>query len=215
MKNKSILLLCLLVWGACKNSNRASIKTDFPIAFIKKQAKSRVPSMNMEEVVLEKLVPIDSIFFKKWIAGQKVNDISDFTIEFNRYYRYYFFDFQDTEKVFLFTILEDDEVGYNNLFHFMFDKDKKKIAQVNLISQTGSDGGISDVDFLSYNSPHILIRTTVTKEEEDITDGVLQNYDSVITKIEFLLPKTVYSILDSYHFRDTISNSNPIFKNEK
>ncbi|MBK9737145.1 MAG: hypothetical protein IPO92_20205 [Saprospiraceae bacterium] len=37
--------------------------------------------------------------------------------------------------------IHDDEVGYDNLFHFTFDKEKNKIVQADFVSQTGGDGG--------------------------------------------------------------------------
>lgn len=133
-----------------------------------------------------------------------VNNV-DFKIQFDEYSRYYFFDFKDLDKKFLFSIIHNGEVGFNNLFHFTFDKEKNKIVQVDYISETGCDGGYINVDILNYNkNGDILYLTSISRFYDYFDNGYACQYDSTKFKIEFNLPTTKYYKTDSLSRLDTI-----------
>lgn len=182
-------------------SNKIDI---FPIEYIRQVSHVRNYHYNMDSLDLSKLKPIDTTFFKKWFDNVLVYNV-DFKIQFDNYSRYYFFDFKDQDKKFLFSIIHNDEVGFDNLFHFTFDKEKNKIVQVDYISQTGCDGGYTNVDILNYNkNGDILYLTSISTFDEDFDKGYTRQYDSTIIKIEFNLSTTKYLKTDSLSRLDTI-----------
>jgi hypothetical protein len=176
----------------------------FPIDFIRQVSLDRKNHYNLDSLDLSKLKAIDTNFFKKWFDNVSVNNV-DFKIQFDSYSHYYFFDFRDQDKKFLFSIIHDDEVGYYNLFHFTFDKEKDKLVQVDYVAQTGGDGGHGNVDILNYNKTgDILYLTSISTFGEDFDKGYTRQFDSTTNKIEFDLPKTKYKIIDSLSRLDTI-----------
>gem|GEM_PF-4098577 len=186
-----------------ENSTRGKTE-NFPIEYITKVAPKRQLFYNLDLIAYSNLKPIDSIFFKKWFNNLSTHN-TKFKIEFDKYSRYYFFDYQDFNNKFLFSILHNDEVGYDNLFHFTFDKEKKQFVQVDFIAQTGGDGGDSNVDRLQYNKDgDILTMTSISITTQDMDNGYLKEYDSTLTKIAFDLPITTYKQLHTFSKTDTI-----------
>ena len=176
----------------------------FPIDYVRQVSSDRQAHYNLDSLDLSKLKSIDTMFFKKWFDNISVNNI-DFKIQFDNYSRYFFFDYKDLDKKFLFSIIHDDEVGYDNLFHFTFDKEKSKIVQVDYIAQTGGDGGHGNIDILDYNkSGDLLTLTSISTFDEDFDKGYTRQYDSTINKIEFNLQTTRYIKIDSLSRLDTI-----------
>jgi len=208
---QTILFLLLSVLTACSNTgqNEALPSTDsvqeFPTDFIKKVCSERKDEFRLVNVDFKKLNPIDSSFYKKWFDNKKVNNVKDFILTFDKYTSYYFYDFKDLDKKLLFSIINDDEIGYYHLFHFTFDKEKKQFTQIDYIGQTGGDGGDYNEDNFKFNSNgDILILTSISTYDEDFDGGYTQQYDSTVTQIEFDLLKTKYSKLDNLNRTDTI-----------
>jgi hypothetical protein len=204
----TLLLFILTSCTAKKQTNEKTteVSSIFPIEYIAQVAPKRQLSYNLGSKDYPNLKRIDSLFFKKWFNNLAANN-TKFKIEFDEYSRYYFFDYQDFDKKFLFSILHNDEVGYNNLFHFTFDKEKKKIVQVDFIAQTGSDGGDSNADVLQYNKEgDMLMMTSISTSSQDVENGYVREYDSTLTKIEFDLPITKYKQLYIFSKTDTIQH---------
>ncbi len=212
MKTKAVIFtLTILILISCTNrqekteSSTSTNEVDtFPIDFIRQVSLDRKYHYNIDSLDISKLKTIDTTFFKKWFDNVSINNV-DFKIQFDNYSRYYFFDFKDLDKKFLFSIIHKDEVGYNNLFHFTFDKTKNKIIQADYVSQTGGDGGHGNVDILNYNKiGDMLYLTSISTFDEDFDKGYTRQFDSTICKIEFNLPATKYIKTDSLSRLDTI-----------
>jgi hypothetical protein len=201
-----VLTSCSIRQEKTESSSSTNLVDTLPIDFIRQVSLNRKYHYNLDSLDLSNLKLIDSTFFKKWFDNVSVvsaNNV-DFKIQFNNYSRYYFFDFKDQDRKFLFSIIHDDEVGYYNLFHFTFDK-TKKYFQADYVSQTGCDGGHCNVDILNYNKTgDILYLTSISKFDEDFDKGYICQYDTTITKIEFNLPTTKYLKTDSLSRLDTI-----------
>ena len=206
-----ILVFIIFISYSCssdrsQNTNAiASSDVDtFPIDFIKQNSIERRMHYNMDSVHLNKLVLIDSVFFKKCFANRKL-DNSDFTIVFDPFSRYYFFDFKEFETKILFSIIHNDEVGYDNLYHFVFDNKNRKIIQSDFISSNGGDGGQSNLDILDFNQSGDLLKlTSVFIEDIDFDKGYTRHYDSTVSNIEFGLDNTKIIKVDSVTRVDTI-----------
>lgn len=183
-----------------------SVET-FPIETIKKVCLERKAHYNLDSLNLFKLKTIDSAFFKKWFDKREISNLKNINITFDKFSRYYFFDFKDFNKLFLFTIIHNDEIGYNYLYHFTFDKEKKKIIQIDLIAQSGGDGGENCNEILNYSQNGLKLRlTSISTYDEDFDKGYTRQFDSTITDIDFNDRKTVYKKLTAVLRQDTIWN---------
>lgn len=201
------LLSCTNKDAKQENSTRLDPVETFPIETIKRVCFERKAHYNLDSLNLSRLKTIDSTFFKKWFDNKKVSNIENTNIKFDRYSRYYFFDFKDLDKLFLFSIVYDDEIGYNSLYHFTFDKEKKEIIQIDLIAQTGGDGGEGNKDILNFNQKgDKLVRTSISTYDEDFDKGYTRQSDSTTTDIEFNFKKTKFKKINSTSKLDTIWN---------
>lgn len=175
--------------------------TTFPIKVVEHKSIPRERHYNLDSIRLVRLKVIDSNFFKQWFDKKPVSNFPNVYLKFDAYSRYYFFDHKNLDSLFLFSLLHNDEIGYNNLYHFTFDKNTKRFVQIDLIAQTGGDGGQSNMDILHYNKlGDELIITSIFTEEDDHTI----TFDSTITKVKFN-SSTVYTILHSYTRTDSLN----------
>ena len=207
-----ILLFALISCSnkGAKQENSTSIDTveTFPIETIKRVCFERKTHYNLDSLNLSKLQIIDSSFFKKWFDKRIVANIENTNIVFDQNSRYYFFDFKDLDKLFLFSIIYNDEIGYNHLYHFTFDKEKNEINQIDLIAQTSGDGGENNIDILNFNQNGDKFRlTSISTYDEDFDKGYIRQYDSTITDIEFNNRKTIFNKINSMSRLDTIWNN--------
>jgi len=210
-----ILIILLFALISCSNKgakqeNSTSIDTveTFPIETIKRVCFERKTHYNLDSLNLSKLQIIDSSFFKKWFDKRIVANIENTNIVFDQNSRYYFFDFKDLDKLFLFSIIYNDEIGYNHLYHFTFDKEKNEINQIDLIAQTSGDGGENNIDILNFNQNGDKFRlTSISTYDEDFDKGYIRQYDSTITDIEFNNRKTIFNKINSMSRLDTIWNN--------
>jgi hypothetical protein len=212
MKTTTILLLTIVIaLTSCSNQNEKTEELSsttqvntFPIGLVRQNSQERNLIYNLDSLDVSKLIAIDSVFFTKWLENISVNNF-DFKIKFDGFSSYYFFDFIDQSKMFLFSIIQDDENGYRNLFHFTFDKIQNKIMQADFIVQNGGDGGYLITSILNYNkSGDILKVISISTYDEDFDYGYTRQFDSTLTKVEFNLQKTNYFKIDSLSRIDTI-----------
>ncbi|MDP3446111.1 MAG: hypothetical protein Q8T08_24890, partial [Ignavibacteria bacterium] len=204
----TILIFALISCSnkGAKQENSTSIDTveTFPIETIKRVCFERKTHYNLDSLNLSKLQIIDSSFFKKWFDKRVIDNIENTNIAFDQNSRYYFFDFKDLDKLFLFSIIYNDEIGYNHLYHFTFDKEKNEINQIDLIAQTGGDGGDNNIDILNFNQNGDKFRlTSISTYDEDFDKGYIRQYDSTITDIEFNYRKTKFKKINSMSRLDT------------
>jgi len=210
----TILFLALLSCTNKDTKQENSTKLDsvetFPIETIKRLCFERKSHYNLNTLNLSKLKVIDSTFFKKWFDKRKVDNLKNTNIKFEQYSRYYFFDFKDLDKLFLFSIIDNDEIGYNILYHCIFDKEKKEIIRTELIGETGGDGGEVNVDILDYNSMGDKLKLTSISTYDDVfteDKPETRQYDSTIVSIEFSENKTNYKQIMTFSKLDTINTT--------
>ncbi len=201
------LLIFLYILVGCSDRQESTTNSeDFPIEHIKKNSIKRRLIYKLNDFDFSKLQPIDSVFFDKWFNNRTFSNIPEQKIELDRYTRYYFFDYKDFDKMFLFSIVQNDEIGYNNLYHFTYDKAKKEFSQIDFISSSGGDAGEQTTDIIYFNKEgNIINLSSVSTSTEDLDkDTLTQYYDSMGVKIEFKLRKTIITRLDSIKRVDKI-----------
>ena len=101
--------------------------------------------------------------------------------------------------MFLFSIVENDEIGFSNLYHFTYDKEKKEFSQVDFISSSGGDAGEQITDIIYFNNiGNIINLSSVSRNVDNIgEDTLIEEYDSIGIKFEFKQRKTICTRLDS------------------
>jgi len=180
-----------------------------PLRPIKENSFYRKRHYNLDSVELNRLKPIDTTFFKKYFLGLPLSNLPGSKIEFDPYSRYYFFDYKDLGELVLFTIIHDDEIGYENLYHFTYHRTKDRLLSVDYLAATGGDGGHGNYDILNYNNyGDTLLRISSSQFWEDINKGSSIQYDSVIYKILFSENGTKYIKQDSISRMDTVWSKN-------
>ncbi len=128
-------------------------------------------------------------------------------LTYDPYSGYFLFDHVILKDKFLFTVIHNDEVGYNSLYQFVVDKNNRKIYHADLMGVTGGDGGDYTNDSLVFNDPgDKLVIITIS---EDIGNGIANTiqYDSTVRSVNFLLDKTITKHLHNSSRVDTIDNN--------
>ncbi|MDD2798160.1 MAG: hypothetical protein PHV20_06160 [Bacteroidales bacterium] len=200
--------LSLLLF-ACANKERVqeqhNTELTFPIEEIRNRCIKRQLHYDVNSLNLSDYKPIDSIFFKRWFDRRSINFIKYEPIRFDKYSRYYFFDYKELDKLVLFSIIYNDEIGYTSIYHFTYDKAKNRIVQTDLIAETGGDGGESSWNILDYNQAGDRLKiTSVSTYDEDYKQGYTHQYDSIISTVEFGNLRTKYKNISSVSRVDTI-----------
>jgi len=209
-------LIVLLIISSCTNEK---LKVDsigsspdvitLPLQIIKEKSLERKGYFNLDSVDVNGLVTIDSAFYNRYFLDLSINNLKGEKIEFDPYSRYFFFDYKDTGDLALFSIIHNDEIGYDNLYHFTYDRVKKQLLQVDYLAATGSDGGQVNVDRLKYNQAgDSLIRMSAFEDESDFSKGLLVQSDSIVYQILFNRSGTKYIKLDSISKIDTVWRKN-------
>jgi len=194
-----ILILIFLSFACAKNENK-----ELPINSIKHLAKERKNYYNLQNIDVSNLNRIDSSFFKEWLNNSPINN-TEMKINFNQSFSYYYFDYNDLENLFLFSIVQDDENGFYYVFQFTYSKSDSKIIQTDNLGVFGADGGFWINSILNFNElGNILTQTLTSTDDEDFDSGYVRYRDSIITKLEFFNNKTIYSPIDSLSRIDTI-----------
>ena len=148
MRITILLIFISILIGCSDRPKKEKNLEEFPIEHIKKNSLKRRLIYKLNDFDFSKLKPIDSLFFKKFLNNLSFSNITEQKIQFDQYTRYYYFDYIDFDKMFLFSIVQNDETGYNNLYHFTFDKDKREFSQIDFISSSGSDAGEHTTDII-------------------------------------------------------------------
>lgn len=187
-------------------STNVDLKEEFPIEYVKKLTSERKTFYNLDSLDVEKLVNIDSAFFRKWFDNTKMSNGAAWSIKYHYYSRYYFFDFKDAGNLIFFSIIHSDESGYNLVYNYKFDKHTKQIEEVNLIAVDGGEGGEWISNRLSFNEKGDLLHLTTIRTFENQQSGTksLVKYDSIVTKMEFNHPKAIITQIDSVSRIDTV-----------
>lgn len=215
---RTLIIFSIIILASCAKQqesalkNKATVETAkaaLPLELIRKNSIGRQSYILMDSIELEKLKTVDSTFFKNHLAGLQFNNYPDSKLEFDRYSRYYFFDYRELDDLFLFSIIHDDEVGYSNLYHFTYDKAGKRITSVDFIGATGGDGGHGIADRLRYNAyGDSLLITSISTYDSDFSKGYTREYDSTVARTVFSKGKAIHVFLDSLRRTDTIWSAN-------
>lgn len=211
---KTIYTLLVFVFlSSCSNEKLKEESIDsptdesvaLPLETIKANSIERQSYYNLDSVEVDKLKPIDTTFFKQYFLGLPFSNIKDYQVEFDPYSRYYFFDYKDLGDLALFSIIHNDEVGYDNLYHFTYDKENNQMLYVDFLAATGSNGGQNNVDRLRYSQTgDSLIRMSSFEDWSDFSQGSSIQHDSLVYKILFHRKGTEYVKLDSISRVDTV-----------
>ncbi|MBP5983557.1 MAG: hypothetical protein KA734_07535 [Fluviicola sp.] len=170
-----------------KNSTNAieeTKPTNFPIEVIINNCEKRKSNYNLDYGFNDKTKLIQSEFFKKYLAKYAIKNINDFKMVYDKYSRYYFFDFVEFDEFVSFTIIHNDEVGYDNYYHYTYDKENDKIIDVVMIASVGGDGGHGQDELLFYsNALKDLLVKTKSEYDEDLFDKGHKNCYSRLSDI--------------------------------
>jgi hypothetical protein len=162
-----------------KNSIQQTEETksnNFPINEIIKSSKKRKSKYDLDYGFNDNTKLIQPEFFKNYLANYSIKNIKDFQLEYDKYSRYYFFDFVEFDKFVSFTIIHDDEVGYDNYYNYTYNKESDQITDVVMIASVGGDGGHGQEEFLFYsNSLKDLLVKTKSEYDEDLFDEEHKN----------------------------------------
>lgn len=190
---KTILKLCCLILilascqekkvssnniklNATKEENIDSIEIGFPFQQIISNSRTRKTKYEIESGVGTNLKAIPKNILTKYLTPFQIRNIKDFSIEYDEYSRYYFFDYVAFDDFILFTIIHDDEVGYDNYYSYTYDKKKGVIHDVVLIAIVGADGGHGQTETLIYsNSMKDLTVKTLSEYDEDLFSEGYEN----------------------------------------
>lgn len=191
-----------------------SVVIDFPIQKIISNSRKRNAKYDIDYGVGTSLKAIPKDILIKYLTPFSVKNISDFSIEYDEYSRYYFFDYAEFDNMILFTIIHDDEVGYDNYYSYTYDKKKGVISDVVLIAVVGADGGHGQEESLSYSSSmdRLIVKTKSDYDEDLFEEGYENCYTRTTTKFEtsyeFELDKTIINKRLMSEDVDTICSTN-------
>lgn len=197
-----VLITFLTACGPDQEHNASPSRAEFPISYIQRNSHPREEVYNLDTLNLVHLQVIDSTFFRKWLQRPIVN--TGKMLEFNVTSRYYFFDFADEDSLLIFSVIEDDEAGYDNIYYYTYSQKQKNIVSADLVASTGGDGNYSTTDILDFTKRGKLKLTTVSVSENEHGEGFVMDYDSVVKDIIFTGRGPVFLLLDSVNRKDTI-----------
>ncbi|MER2997034.1 hypothetical protein [Pontibacter populi] len=186
-----------------------SSRSSYFVEQIKSNSIKRQTHYNIDSLDVEKLKPLDSIFFKTYFDGLAIDNIKDEKVIFDKWSRYYFFDYTEVNNLLFFSFIHDDEVGYDNVYHVTFDINSNKILSTDLIAATGGDGGHGNIDIFNYNiKGDSLLHRSLSTFDTDIEEGYTREYETVESKHIFGNFKSKYIVINSVTGVDTIFASN-------
>lgn len=191
-----------------------SVVIDFPFQKIISNSRKRNAKYEIDYGVgtILKAIPKDILI--KYLTPFPVKNITDFSIEYDEYSRYYFFDYAEFEDMILFTIIHDDEVGYDNYYNYTYDKKKGIIRDVVLIALVGADGGHGQSESLIYSTSKdkLLVKTKSDYDEDLFDEGYENCYTRTTSQFEtsyqFALDKTIINKRQISEDKDTICSTN-------
>jgi hypothetical protein len=148
---------------------------------------------------------VDTVILKTYFEGLAVSNIKDFKFEYDPFSRYYYYDYIKKDDLILFSIIHDDENGYDNLYHFIFDRSKSSILSVDLIAQTGGDGGHQQIDILDYSPQGDKLRViSISTLDEDFDLGLTRIVDSSVVNYSFGRKGSIHKEISLVSRTDTI-----------
>ena len=180
MRTLPILLFITFLLGCSSNKvveDSAQRSNESLVEVIKSNSLPRQLHFNLDSV--NSLAQIDSIAFKTYFHGIHINNVEDLKLEYDPYSRYYYHDYAVKDDLIFFSIIHNDEVGYNNLYHFIFDTVKGKVVSADLLGQAGGDGGHNQIEIFNYSTDGTELKiTTISSLDEDYSLGYTTSVDS-------------------------------------
>lgn len=179
---KILSCFIILIFVGCKNAGEknqqstfaskrseneeASKKHSFPIDFIIKHSRKRKVKYEIKELTTGNLRQITPAFFQTYLDNHPLKSKKNKKLNFDKYARYFFFDYVKRKDYVFFTIIYSNEDGYDAYYHFTYDLKKDQLTDVTRIAIVGGDGGYSQHETLLYS--HAFTRLHVkTKEMYD------------------------------------------------
>jgi hypothetical protein len=182
----------------------------FPIDEIIERSEKRKLTYHFDDVFSDSTKQIPLNFFKKYLANYKVKNMVDFKFSIESYSLYDFFDYAQFNEYVSFTIVYDDESGYDDYFSYIYDKNLDEIVEVYRIATYGADGGHSQTERLYYSNSYMnLLVKTHTLYDEDISDAAHFNCyrretEKSESRFKFNQGKTTFKFLKTATYADTI-----------
>ena len=205
-----LFILILVIFGCIPKKQKISKFIDgqyVSIDNIITNSLSRQSHINLAEIKIERLFSLDSNSVKALFNNETMtSDTSKFMLTYDEYARYYLYDHVVLKDKFLFTIIHNDEIGYNYLYQFTVYRNNKRIYYVHLIGITGGDGGDYTNDSLIFNQKGDKLTVISNSISEDIGNSAYSTiqHDSLVRHFNFLLDKIIISTLHESSRKDTI-----------
>lgn len=191
----------------------------FPFEIIRKSSVKRKTSVNLEALVRDNsskntLKAVDQSFFKKWLQSVKVAEINS-TLRYEKSLEmegmadifkdpYHFYDYAETEELFLFSILGYVQDAYEfRLYHFTCDKKSGVLKRIDWIATTGGEGGIGFESAVNYSKGG-----TVALVTQDM-------YELIDVSTEHTIYKEQYTFEQAKTIKKQLSKTTRIEKNEQ
>lgn len=149
---------------------RESRKTKglFPFDVIRTNSQRRKRSVDLK-VIPKTLKQIPKAFFQTWIAYIPVTGMEQkFVFQPASQAEYYFYDFAETNDLFLFSIvIRNVDAAQNELIHFTCDKANGRISHAELVAVYGGEGGYSNHSRIEYSANRLTI-TVISEVSQPI-----------------------------------------------
>ena len=155
------LLFIILIASNCNqtknksvNKNKTEVKknsNELIINIIHNSTKRKDGCFDLNKIKY-RISKIDFLFVKKYLINFKTDNNIDLRTYFDENSQYYFYDYKEFDDVLLFTIIQNDEIGYDNFAHYVYDKKTNKIVNVSFIASIGGDGGQYEESVLFYSN---------------------------------------------------------------
>lgn len=148
-------------------NEKASKKHSFPIDFIIKHSRKRKVKYEIKELTTGNLQQITPAFFQTYLDNHPLKNRKNEKFNFDKYARYFFFDYVKRKDYVFFTIIYSNEDGYDAYYHFTYDLKKDQLTDVTRIAIVGGDGGYSQHETLLYSDAFTRLHVK-TKEMYDV-----------------------------------------------
>ncbi|MGV3632208.1 MAG: hypothetical protein ACO1O6_13450 [Bacteroidota bacterium] len=138
------------------------------------KTKTAADPLVIEKLLKEKHPEIDRTFFAEYLEGLKIEGQSSARIEYLSAVNWYFIDHRDLKDYIVFSILDDNESGYNVMYHLVYSKKSRQINSVSVLTTFELDGGAYGHDSLVWSNNAYTAYSSYENEEEK--DSMIYRY---------------------------------------
>lgn len=175
---RAVFLVVVFFVFACGSKSKTKTepeivveKLSFPIELVLEKTKVADDILVIERILKEKHPKIDSVFFANYLEGLKITEQDSFRIEYNSAVNWYFIDHRYLRDYIAFSILSDNDSGFNVMYHLVYSKKDQKINSVAVLTTYELDGGAYGRDSLIWKN-NAYTSYSVYENEEEKDSGV-------------------------------------------